>query len=176
MPWGGGSLCILGFNWWLWEIIELHGSEAELRWWLETLTQRRDLSLKQRGTTASISTDASDKAIGYVVEGEGWHKEGNRPVSNAYSHINTKELEALLVCLEREGEALENQRIIWYSDNMTARAAIRRQGTQNISQEAWETTKKILDILEEKNITIIAKHVPGSMNKKADALSRGNIM
>lgn len=86
--------------------------EVDLKWWLDILTQRRDLNLRQGGVTASISTDSSDKAIGYVAEKEGWYKEGSHPVSNVYSHINTKELEALLVCLEKEEEVLKNQRVI----------------------------------------------------------------
>ena len=146
--------------------------EQDLRWWTDVLSEPRELSLVTRAVTATITTDASDTGIGYVLEMDNLRTERSLAVEDSCMHINAKELEALLVCLRREGALLEDRKVIWYTDNVTARAAIMRQGTQQINQDTWNITKGILDILEHRNIAIVPKHVPGSLNKLADLLSR----
>lgn len=88
------------------------------------------------------------------------------------AHINQKEIEAVLRALERHQEELEGRHVVWYSDSTTALAAIRRQGTQKLSDGAWKLTKEVLDLAEERGIRILPKHVPGRLNGAADALSR----
>ena len=70
------------------------------------------------------------------------------------------------------GDILEGMRVLWYTDSITARAAVMRQGTQNLSLDTWKVAKTILDIMERRQIKITAKHVPGALNRLADALSR----
>lgn len=150
-------------------------AESDLKWWLNTSGKTREMSLIGRATTASVTTDASAEAIGYVLEVEREKMQKTLAVSDVDQHINVKELEALLGCLQSEGHCLDNRRIVWYTDNVTARVAVMRQGTQQIGSETWETTKKILDILEQRNIGILAKHMPGALNRWADSLSREGI-
>lgn len=87
-------------------------------------------------------------------------------------HINRKEIEAVLRALQENQERLSGKHLVWYSDSMTALAAIRRQGTQRLSKGTWQVTREVLDILEEKGIKLLPKHVPGRLNLAADALSR----
>ena len=150
-------------------------AESDLSWWLDTLNRTREMSLLSRATTASVATDASRESIGYILEVDGERIQKSLAVNDMNQHINVKELEALLRCLQLEGHRLEGRRVVWYTDNVTARAAVMRQGTQQIGQETWAVTKKILDILESRNICILAKHVPGSLNRCADSLSRESV-
>ena len=46
-------------------------AELDLRWWMEILSAPRELGLTTKGASASITTDASDSGIGYVVELDG---------------------------------------------------------------------------------------------------------
>ena len=147
-------------------------AKEDLNWWLETLRNRRSMSLKTMEATATISTDASDEKIGYILELGGQTHKGTLQVGNRESHINTKELEALQKCIEENKERLRGKRAVWYSDNTTAKAAIVRQGTQKIGPETWEVTRKIIDTMDAYNISLIPKHVPGALNRAADALSR----
>lgn len=92
--------------------------------------------------------------------------------SYSEKHINIKELEALYEAVRTNIEKLEGRRALWFTDSTTAKAAIARQGTQNLSREAWATTKRILDLLQERNISLIPQHVPGRLNCGVDSLSR----
>ena len=144
----------------------------DLTWWLDTLREKRELSLLQKEVKASITTDASDVAVGYVLEKGNTRIERSLDVENIEASINARELEALLRCLENHGDILEGMRVLWYTDSMSARAAVMRQGTQNLSIQTWNIAKTILDIMEKRQIKIIVKHVPGALNRLADALSR----
>lgn len=144
----------------------------DLTWWLRVLEDRKELSLVNAEVTASIATDASDAAVGYVLEVGQEKIERTLELRHRDASINARELEALLRCLENHGDLLQGRRALWYSDNVTARAAVLKQGTQAINQQTWEIAREILDILEAKNISLVPKHVPGSLNRGADALSR----
>lgn len=74
--------------------------------------------------------------------------------------------------LRRNQEQLENRRVLWYADNTTAKAAIARQGSQNLSRTAWEMTKEVVDLAARKNIQLVPRWVPGRLNGGADKLSR----
>lgn len=147
-------------------------ARSDLLWWYETLGSTRQMCLVCTEVSASVTTDASDVAIGYVVESRDSKIQGSMEVENKEASINARELEALLRCLESNGEMLENKHVLWYSDNVTALAAVRRQGTQHLNNTTWEVTKRILDLLEERNIKILPRYVPGALNRQADALSR----
>ena len=150
-------------------------AREDLNWWLETLRNRRTMSLNMKEVTASITTDASAKKIGYILVLGGETYKRTSEVENIESHINTKELEALQRCIDENKELLRDKRAVWYSDNITAKAAITRQGTQQIGPETWKMTKKILDAMDAYNISLVPKHVPGVLNRAADALSRPDL-
>ena len=90
-----------------------------------------------------MATDASDGqwAVPWMLGGgniQSWEKkleEGTQAVGSAAvdgrgSHINLKELEALKKALTEHKEELTGRRVIWYTDSVTARAAIARQGSE----------------------------------------------
>lgn len=89
-------------------------------------------------------------------------------------HINSKELEALLRTLEQHKDKLRGRRAIWFTDSVTARAAIAKQGTQALGTEAWTLTKEIVDLAQQHDISLFPVRVPGRLNCLADSLSRSD--
>ena len=102
-----------------------------------------------------MATDASDGqwAVPWMLGGgniQSWEKkleEGTQAVGSAAvdgrgSHINLKELEALKKALTEHKEELTGRRVIWYTDSVTARAAIARQGSQNLKGKIWDLAQK----------------------------------
>ena len=163
-------------------------AREDLVWWDSVLRTIPRMSLKVNPTSAIVTTDASDSAIGAVVELVGRHtleakttqevierstrQRLSMPLVDKEAHINVKELEALLQVLEKNKEQLRNKKIVWFTDNVTARAAVARQGTQQLSHGTWEKTKQILDLINKEGIQITPKWVPGRLNGCADSLSR----
>ena len=139
------------------------------------------LSLETVPVTGSIFTDASDGGLGYLIrlggsdpaqDGAQTRFDESRSAASPGAHINRKETEAVLRALEDHREEPRGRRAVWYSDSTTALAAIRRQGTRELSKGAWETTKQVLDLAEREEICLVPLHVPGRLNGAADALSR----
>ena len=117
------------------------------------LKDKTELSLITKPVTASITTDASDAGIGFIINTEKRTDcmgkvrvvclEKNTTSSAPEGHINWKEIEAVLKALEMHKEELGRKHFVWYSDSTTTLAAIRRQGTQKLSKAAWELTKSV---------------------------------
>ena len=138
----------------------------------EALQHPLSMPLAILPVTASLTTDASEAALGFsVVEGER-RLEETKPSQDSRLSINSKELEAILRGLEAGKDLLRGRHVVLYTDNMTARAAVARQGTQRLSSKAWELSKAIVDRAEELGVRFLPRHVPGRLNAHADALSR----
>lgn len=157
-------------------LLEAQGeARDDLQWWFDKLGESTELSLALVPVTGSITTDASDGRVGYLINmGSAGqvHFEGSRSVRDQGAHINRKELEAVLRAMQERREELRGRHLVWYTDSVTACAAVRRQGTQRLSEAAWGVTKDILDLAQQEGIRLSARHVPGRLNAAADALSR----
>lgn len=152
--------------------IEASGEVREdLIWWKEMLARTNKMSLLHKQVSASITTDASDTALAYSLELDGVRIQKTIPAQQD-KHINVKELEAFLECLKEHGSLFRDRRIVWYSDSIAARAVVQRQGTQQCGELMWKVTKEVLDLIDHYNIKVVARHVPGVLNRSADALSR----
>lgn len=153
-------------------------AREDLSWWEVKLRTIPRLSLMEQPVSAVITTDASEKTLAAVVEvfGETQDKENRTTMSTSTRssrlHINAKEIEALLEALKKNKESLQNKKVLWFTDNRTARAAIARQGTQHLSSATWDITKEVLDLAANNKVKIIPRHVPGRLNGGADLLSR----
>lgn len=163
-------------------LIEAVGeARTDLEWWADKLRHKTELSLVTQPVTASVTTDASDGGLGFVINMDGADDKGKAKQvrfersllpSAPEGHINRKEIEAVLRALQTHKEELRGRHVVWYSDSVTALAAIRRQGTQRLSPAAWTAAKEVVDLLEREQVKILPKHVPGRLNCWADALSR----
>ena len=153
--------------------LEASGEAREdLQWWADALASPLAMSLIVRPVTASLTTDASEASVGFSVVASSQRVECTLPVVDRREAINSKELEAVLRGLEEGESLLRGRRVVLYTDNMTARAAVARQGTQQLSARAWELSKAIVDKSQELGIELLPRHVPGRLNSHADALSR----
>ena len=101
-------------------------AREDLQWWAEALASPLAMSLAVRPVTASITTDASEASVGFSVVAGSQRVEDTQPARDHRQSINSKELEAVLKGLEGGGELLRGRRVVLYTDNMTARAAVAR--------------------------------------------------
>ena len=97
---------------------------------------------------------------------------GSAPIEDKTTHITLKELEALKKALIEHKKELRGRRVIWYTDSVTARPAMARQGSQNLRGKIWNLTKELVDFTRKQNIAILPKRIPGTMNLIAYGLSR----
>ena len=162
------------------KLLEASGEALEdLTWWAAKLQHPTEISLITKPVSASIATDASDTGLGYLINLSNTNNP-ERHISirkglvaqEPEAQINKKEILALLKALVEHKQTLQGRKVVWYCDSVTAVAAIRRQGTQRLSQGTWNTTKQVLDLLDQQDIKLLPRHVPGRLNGAADALSR----
>ena len=153
--------------------VEARGeAKLDLLWWVEKLRGPVSLALPIKPVSASLTTDASDGTLGFSIVTEDSRIEKTLQAQDSRLAINSKELEAILRGLEAGKDLLRGRHVVLYTDNMTARAAVARQGTQRLSSKAWELSKAIVDRAEELGVRFLPRHVPGRLNAHADALSR----
>ena len=87
--------------------------------------------------------------------------------------INARELLTCLIALDHWGISLKNKAVLIHTDSRTAAAVIRRRGSPR-SILLTEIMERIEMKCYNLNILLSAKHVAGSLNVAADALSRSS--
>ena len=116
---------------------------------------------------SQIWTDASDVGWGVLNEqGQSW--KGRWSAEQSALHINAKELLTIRLALSVLNP--RNQTLVVWSDSQTAIASIQKQGSH--SPDLQKLTGQILRICEENGLHIKPRHIKGSLNVAADALSR----
>ena len=89
-------------------------------------------------------------------------------------HITVRELYPLWVFVGVWGEELRNKRILFWCDNESVVAIINRQSSKN-SPQCMVILRKIVLACLSLNCVVKARHIKGSDNGPADALSRNEI-
>ena len=85
-------------------------------------------------------------------------------------HINHLELLAVLKMLQAKHRSLRGASVLCLVDNTTAVSYISKQGGTR-SQEMTGTCRRIFAISEDNSITLLAKHIKGSLNVLVNFLS-----
>ena len=140
-----------------------------MRWWLNRDNVMAGVPLRLSQVEHQVFTDAS-------VDGWGGHWENQtiqglwKPIEKQY-HINVLELLAVWKVLEHFVDDLSGTSVLVATDNSTTTAYISKQGGTR-SQEMLEITTRFYEWLEEAQITIKCRHIPGRLNVLADQLSR----
>ncbi|KAK7099322.1 hypothetical protein V1264_018910 [Littorina saxatilis] len=98
---------------------------------------------------------------------------GTWPESQARSHINVLELEAVFLGLRSFFPAVVGKHVRLHTDNTTVAAYVNKQGGSR-SQTLSVRTCQILRWCAQHQITLSAKFLPGRLNVLADALSRSS--
>ena len=85
--------------------------------------------------------------------------------------MNWKELRAIFLTLSYFADQLQGKTVRVLSDNTTAIACLRRQGSL-VCPFLWNLTRDILELCQVRGITLVPVHLRGVLNVLADGLSR----
>ena len=146
--------------------VELH---THLSWWNSPKNLMKGSPLHPIEHNMALYTDASQKGWGAHL--------GDEKISGLWTsqesslHINVLELKAVYLALKHFAPKLLQKNVLVCSDNSTVVAHLNKQGgTKSIDMVAlvW----RIIAWATPREIQIKARHIPGSLNVIADALSR----
>lgn len=139
----------------------------DLQWWLKNI-QKFPKPVHRKTPETVLLTDASNKGWGATIEGTStggmWNDQEIK------KHINVLELKAALFGLKALCSHLSNTCIKLMTDNSTTVACINKMGS---TKEACnDVTREIWLWCLEKDIFLLAAHIPGVDNVIADEESR----
>lgn len=149
-------------------------AKNDMRIWLEFLSQFNGHSFFLDDNWASsiklnLFTDASG-ALGYgAIFGPHWCY-GRWPCDWAMQNIAILEFYPIVLSLFLWGHKMQNQCIVFFTDNEALVHVINKQSCKD--KRLMSFVRQLVLICLKNNIVFKAKHVPGSKNNLADALSR----
>ena len=140
-------------------------------WWLNSKNVLQGEHLHPKEHEKLRFTDASNA-------GRGAHSGQNSTgglwsLSEKHLHINLLEMKAVLLALQFFKTDCRNNQVLIASDNTSVVAYINKQGGTK-SAELCALMWRILTWCHLNNVTLRARHVPGSLNVIVDGLSRRN--
>ena len=145
--------------------------KRDLEWWID-LQKVCPLGAPvcQQDPTITIHSDASNKGWGAVLNGQSqtgglWSREEET------HHINYLELLAAFLAIKAFGKTWQSVTILLRMDNVTAVSYINQKGG-TVSQLLCQLALTIWTWCVERNITLLAEHLPGRLNIQADEESR----
>ncbi len=142
-----------------------------IKWWrsLENLTQGKsldpfvpDIVLHTDASLTRWGAHTSDIKMSGV-----WSKQERK------KSINQLELLAVIKALLKAPQEWNNKKLLVSSDNTTTVAYLKNQGGTK-SMALLKLTFWMYQVLQDKNISMEARHIPGRLNRMADLLSRGD--
>lgn len=140
-----------------------------LRWWTQPSNVCEGVSLLEFQHNQELFVDAS-------LQGWGAHL-GDQTASGIWTHpqttwhSNNLEMQAVILAVTHWLQVLRGSRLLLASDNSTVVWTIRNQGTTG-SPQLLEQAFELFHLLDENQIFVRARHIPGCRNVLADALSR----
>ena len=147
--------------------------QEDLLWWSWAIQQREGVDLSLPVPDLSFYSDASDVGWGAIV--------GEHQVSGVWTpsqrelSINLREMMAVQNDLLQFSSLLRGKTIALFCDNVTTVAYLRRSGGTR-SQVLFLKAREILLWVEAMQITILPQFIQGSLNTRADLLSRPNLV
>ena len=147
--------------------------QEDLLWWSWAIQQREGVDLSLPVPDLSFYSDASDVGWGAII---GEHQvSGVWTPSQKQLSINLREMMAVQNGLLRFSPFLRGKTIALFCDNVTTVAYLRRSGGTR-SQVLFLKAREILLWTESMQITILPQFIQGSLNTRADLLSRPNLV
>lgn len=145
---------------------------ADIQWWLQFLPVFNGKCLAlNHAPVHDVYVDASGTGVGFIFAND-WGYCGWRDIDRHVGqfHINEKEILSAVMAARRWAPLWANSRVLFHTDNITARAALRKG-----SAKSW----RIMPYLRELfwlsalfNFTIDAVYIPGHQNDTPDMISR----
>lgn len=141
-------------------------------WWLDQFRQWNGVGLIPGTPSIWLTTDASATAQGCTLRGEGLELRSQFVIPEAQMHrsSNWRELSAILHALQLYAPLLSAKVLLIMSDNTTALACIRNQGSREPVLNA--VAAQIWEIAVRHNVRLLVQYIPGANNSEADRLSR----
>ena len=143
--------------------------KSALRWWTIRKNVLAGVPIAPLQPQHQIFTDASLKGWGGTLNGIGvkgfWNDQ------ELGQHINVLEMLAVRKVIEQFLDQLQGSVVMVVSDNATTVTYMKKQGGTR-SRVLLRLTQELYNWLEEWQITIRSRHIPGRLNVLADALSR----
>ena len=145
-------------------------SKLDLEWWIGLKKAPLGALVHHPDPTITVHSDASNKGWGAVLNGQS-QTGGLWSPEEATHHINYLELLAAFLAIKAFGKAWQNITVLLRMDNITAVSYINQKGG-TVSQLLCQLALTIWTWCVERNVTLIAEHLPGRLNLKADKESR----
>ena len=145
-------------------------SKKDLEWWIDLKKAPLGAPVYHPDPTITIHSDASNKGWGAVLNGQS-QTGGLWSPEEATHNINYLELLAAFLAIKAFGKAWQNVTILLRLDNVTAVSYINQKGG-TVSQLLCQLALTIWTWRVERNITLLAEHLPGHLNIQADEKSR----
>ena len=147
--------------------------QEDLLWWSWAIQQREGIDLSLPVPDLSFYSDASDVGWGAII---GEHQmSGVWTPSPKELSIKLREMMAVQNGLLRFNSLLRGKTIALFCDNVTTVAYLRRSGGTRF-QVLFLKVREILLWIESMQITILPQFIQGSLNTRADLLSRPNLL
>ena len=147
--------------------------QEDLLWWSWAIQNREGVDLSLPVPDLSFYSDASDVGWGAII---GEHQvSGVCTPSQKELSINLREMMAVQNGLLWFSSLLRGKTIALFCDNVTTVAYLRRSGSTR-SQVLFLKAREILLWIESMQITILPQFIQGSLNTRADLLSRPNLV
>jgi len=144
----------------------------DIQWWKDFMRSFNGMTLIiDRGPEVIVFTDACDVGAGGYCEGDyfycNWAVDWPETQD---SHINVKELAAVVLAAQRWGPLWANKHVLVLSDNSTTVAGINRGSSRSVLLMKY--LRHIFWLSAMFNFRLKAVHVPGEDNVLADRISR----
>jgi ribonuclease HI len=154
------------------EFVEMeYETVRHLRWWCQRENTQRGVSLVPFQPDLTLYTDASLWGYGATLERrEMW---GQWSPMEKRLHSNNREMLATIKAVQSFSPLLKGKSVLICTDNTTTIATINKQGgtrSWSLTEMAW----KLWSLLDRLDCTVMARHIPGKLNVRADSLSRKN--
>ena len=147
--------------------------QEDLLWWSWAIQQWEGVDLSLPVPDLSFYSDASDVGWGAII--------GEHQVSGVWTpsqrevSINLREMMAVQNGLLQFNSLLRGKTIALFCDNVTTVAYLRRSGGTR-PQVLFLKAREILLWIESMQITLLPQFIQGSLNTRADLLSRPNLV
>ncbi|RLC31138.1 MAG: hypothetical protein DRH37_03745 [Deltaproteobacteria bacterium] len=142
---------------------------ASVDWWTFKPNLTKPMCFLKNREIVTIVTDASTVGWGATVQDIPIH--GVWTQAQRLLHINCLEMLAVKLSLQRAPVSLARKHLSIHTDNMTVRSYLLKQGG-TVSHILNRFTRMVWSEIVALNATLSVRHISGSLNVLADALSR----
>ena len=158
-----------GRNWSSTKALISEEAREELLWWTKEARHHNATPIRPSLPEVTMTTDASQTGWGCVCQERTFHGFWDEAVSSQSS--NYRELNAVVLSLEKLAPDLQGRHIRIRTDNTCTMWSIRRQGRSK-SLSLLRLVKRIWSLCLSHSMTLTMEYIPGEENTEADRLSR----